>query len=143
MADLLPVENYAAVRAAIDVSLDSTALPDATIALDIYAGAAARDVLAVDPDAESRTGDDLLHAQAAAALFCAARLVGALPQVTRDEVPGNVVVRQAYDPERRAAALRALASAELDAYLADDPALADVPTMFSAATGTRGRWGLT
>ena len=140
MAELLPAENYAAVRAALDITLDSAALPDAIIALDIYAASAVRDVLAVDPIAADRAGDELLHAQAAAVYFCAARLIGALPQITRDEEPGNTIVRQAYDAAERAAALRGLASAELDAYLATDPTIADVPPMFGVASGRRGLW---
>lgn len=129
---------YPAVRAAIDLELDSTALPDATIALAIYAGAADQDVLARDPLAETRTGSDLIHVQNAAVYSCAARLIIALPQVTSEETPdGHRYQVRAWEPAARAAALRALAAAELDAVVTAD-ASADRPPFFTRASGTRG-----
>lgn len=140
MAELLPDTLYPAVRAAIDTSLGTADLPDSIIALDIYAGAAVRDVLAVDPTAASRAGDELAHAQAAAVYFAAARLVAALPRVTRESGNGYTLERRPADAGDLAASLRALASAELDAYLETDAATGDMPTMFRAAPGYRGRW---
>lgn len=141
MAALLPSDNYPAVRAAIDITLDTAALPDSIIALDIYGGSAVRDVLAIDPTAASRSGDQLLHAQAAAVYFCAARLVGALPVLTQERnFAGDEYRRQAIDADARARDLLSLASAELDSYLEPTPATSDMPTMFAAGCGQRGRW---
>lgn len=140
MAELLPVENYAMVRAAIDLTLSAAVLSDAIIALDLFAPSAVREVLAIDPTAESRTGAELLHAQAAAAYFAAARLIVALPVVTREAGLGYTRETRTVDPAARAAELRGLASAELDAYLETTPATADMPSMFTVAHGHRGRW---
>lgn len=139
MTALLTSADYPAVRAAIDVTLDSTALPDAIIALDLYSGAGVRDVLAIDPDAESRTGTDLQHAQTAAVLFTAARLIGALPQITRERELEYQVDFQRVSAATRAAELRALAAEELEAYL-DTTVAVERPTFFGVASGRRGRW---
>jgi hypothetical protein len=137
---LLSSSDYAAIRAAIEIGLDSTTLPDSVIALDLYSGAGQRDVLALDPLAESRTGDELQHAQTAAILFTAARVVGALPVLTREKELEYEYQRQAVDSLKRAAELRALAEDEIDAYL--DPEQTDTgrPTVFAVARGRRGRW---
>jgi hypothetical protein len=140
MADLLPSTLYPSVRAAIDTSLDSRLLPDAIIALDIYKAAAVRDVLAIDASAESRTSTEFAHAQAAAVYFCAARLVTALPQIVRETRDTHAYQRAEVKPDMRAAELRALASAELDAYLDMSPAIGDMPTLFTVGRGRRGRW---
>jgi hypothetical protein len=139
---ILSSSLYPAVRAAIDIGLDSTTLPDATIALPIYAGAADLDVLARDPDAESRTGGELTHVQNAAVYSCAARLIVALPQVTQEESPeGYRYQVKAWDAPQRAGELRALASSELDAVLTPSVTdqTADRPTFFALASGRRGR----
>jgi len=137
---LLTSADYPAIRAAIEIGLDSTTLPDATIALDLYLGAGQRDVLAVDPLAESRSGTEQLHAQAAAVLFTAARLVGALPQIVSERFPDHEYTRNKWDAAARAGELRSLASAELDAYLDAGVVTSDRPTFFATAHGRRGRW---
>jgi hypothetical protein len=141
MTALLTTTEYPAIRAAIDTSLDTDVLPDSIIALDIYAPSAQRDVLALDATAEDRTGDELQHAKNAAIYFCAARLIGALPQISRETgFDGSGYQRQAVDTAARAAELRGRASAELDAYLESGNAASDMPTMFAAGCGQRGRW---
>jgi hypothetical protein len=137
---LLSSSDYAAIRAMIDITLDSTTLPDAIIALDAYIGAGMRDVLAIDPDAETRTGDELQHAKTAAILFTAARLIGAIPQMLREKELEYEYQRATVNAADRAAELRALASAELDAYLDVGDATSDKPTFFTVATGRRGHW---
>jgi len=141
MTALLTTTEYPAIRAAIDTSLDTTVLPDSIIALDIYAGAARRDVLLLDATAESRTGDEFQHARNAAIYFCAARLIGALPQISREtSFDGSGYQRQAIDTTARAAELRGQASAALDAYLDSGDAASDRPITFAAGCGQRGRW---
>jgi hypothetical protein len=137
---LLSIAEYPAIRASIDISLDSTTLPDAIIALDIYSGAGQRDVLALDPLAESRTGDALIHATNAAILFTAARLVTALPQILKETFPDHSYERKAYDQASMAAQLRASAGAEMDAYLDIGALSSDLPTTFATASARRGRW---
>ena len=110
------------------------------IALDLYLGAGQRDVLALDPLAESRTGTDLLHATTAAILFVAARLVGSMAQIVRERFPDHEYQRNAVDPLARAAELRSLAQAEIDAYLDIGDEDTGRPTKFAVASGRRGRW---
>lgn len=137
---LLSSSDYPSIRSAIEIGLDSTALPDSVIALDLYIGAGQRDVLALDPQAETRTGAELQHAQTAAILFTAARLIVALPQIVRESFPDHTYERAKVDPLERAADLRARAEAEIDAYL--DPQQLDTgrPGVFAVARGRRGRW---
>jgi len=139
MADLLPEANYPQIRAAIDLTLVAAQLPDSAIALPIFRDAAIADVLLIDGDADDRTGDDLAAAQRAAVYFCAARLVSALPQITRKAALGSEVAYQAQNAAQRAAELRGLASAALDSYLVTDAATGDRPTFFAAGHGYRGR----
>lgn len=140
MAPLLTSSDYPAIRAMIDISLDSTTLPDAIIALDAYIGAGMRDVLLIDPLAETRTGNELQHARTAAIQFTAARLVGAVLQVFKEARADHSYERPKIDAEARAAELRAMASSELDAYLDAGDATSDKPTFFTVASGRRGRW---
>lgn len=122
MAILTP-QLYPAVRAAIDVGLDTAKLPDQVIALPIYAGAADLDVLARDPDAESRTEVAQQHVLNAAVYFCAARLIGALHQQIRESsAEGYGWQVTAWDPAVRAAELRTMALAEIDIVIDPPPA---------------------
>ena len=74
---LLLITDYPAIRAALDTELDAEVLPDSTIDLSIYRQAAEDDVLALHPEAESETGDNLDRVKRAAIFFCAARLAPA------------------------------------------------------------------
>mgnify|MGYP001192831459 CR=1 FL=1 len=136
---LLGSSDYPAIRAAIDISLTATDLPDATIALDLYAGAAERWVLGRDPDAASRTGDDALRVKEAAVCACAALLLPALPAIRRETHGDDSYERQVVDPEKQAAALWGRASAAIDAYLAPDDDDGPRPTFFALASGRRVR----
>lgn len=140
MAPLLTSADYPAIRAMIDISLDSTTLPDAIIALDAYIGAGMRDVLLLDPLAESRTGTELQHARTAAIQFTAARIAPAIPRLQGETFGDYRYQLQPVDWEARASALRAAAGAELDAYLDTGDLTSDMPTMFGVAHGSRGRW---
>jgi hypothetical protein len=139
---ILTSAEYPAIRAAIDIKLDSTFLPDSIIALSIYAAAADQDVLARDPLAESRTGAALQHVKNAATYFCAARLISAIPQLTAEREGEQQYTRQSVNVAERAAELRGLAASELDAVLDPDPGdvTAQRPTFFARASGGRGRW---
>lgn len=137
---LITAAVYGDIRAAIDISLDETVLPDSIISRDIYAGAAEREVLARDPDALSRSGADRARVTAAAVLFTAARLAPAVPNITSETQPGqSAYTRQAVDWTKRAADLRSLAEIELQAVLAPSEAAPSRPTMFARAAGRRGR----
>ncbi len=136
---LLSTSDFPAIRAALDVSLKTTTLSDAVIALPIYQGAAEAEVLARDPLAASRTGAALQHVVNAAIFLTAAYLAPALPALTAETI-GKYSYQRDVDWTARAAELRARADAELAALLT--PATAQKgspPTMFGVASGRRGQ----
>src|SRR4051812_45313755 len=104
---ILSPADYPEVRAQLDLTLDGTMLPDATIGLDAFVGEAEREVLARDPLALSRTGDEAARVRLAAIYLTAARLALALPVLTSEETPeGQRYARQAWDPVALANRLR-------------------------------------
>src|SRR5215510_10127369 len=84
MATIVQPVDYGAVRAALDTSLDTTALPDATIALPIFLDAADLEIKRRDPAWASRTGDAATHLKNAAIYLTAALLAPAVPRVTEE-----------------------------------------------------------
>lgn len=137
---ILSAADYPAIRAALDTSLDTSALPDQTIALDIYQGAAEREVKERDPDWAARTGTDALRLRAAAVFLTAARLTSAVIRVTSVNVQSRDLSysRPVFDPAEKAAQLRALAEQELAALVTPNAATSGRPTMFSLASSRRG-----
>ncbi len=133
---LLNNNHYPAVRAALDTSLSESKLPDSVISLSIYAPAAELDVLARDPDAEGRTGDELERVTNAAIYFCAARLAPALPQLLATSDEHNEWRWQARDWQARARELRQLADENLNAVLEGGEVVR--PAVFAVASGRRG-----
>ena len=120
---LLTPDDYAAVRAALDIDLTEADVPDATIALPIYQGAGEAEVVRRVPDATDLTGDNLAQAKLAAVLFTAALLAEGLPRTTQERV-GNWSYSQARgtaDLAGMAAGLRRRAEAALVGILPDPP----------------------
>lgn len=134
---ILTSADYPAIRAALDLSLDAEGLPDAAISLPLFQGMAEAEVLRRDPDAASRTGDELQHVRNAAVLLTAGRIAPRLPQVLRERFAGGdyEYQMQPRDWEALATSLRADAEAELSAYLAaaQAPEAAMPPTVFGKA----------
>jgi hypothetical protein len=136
----LALDDYATIRAAIDISLSSAALPDSIISMSIYQGAAELGVLARDPLAATRIGTDAQHIVNAVIYWTAALLVPAIPKLTREQFDTEYTVNRAQmDPLVQARTLRGLADAELDAVLAAGKTTPERPTMFALAHGCRGR----
>lgn len=138
---ILDETQYEQVRAAIDTSLTEDDLPDATIALDLYAGAANRWLLRRDSDAATRMGDDAASVTLAAVLYCAALLVGAIPRLTQENHDGVTSYTRALEtPAQIAERLLARAEDALAGVLEPSaPTTASIPTMFTRASGRRGR----
>jgi hypothetical protein len=139
MADpLLASSDWPAVRAALDITLDSVQLPDATIALDIYSGRAMREIEARVTGATALTGDDELKVTAAAVFLTAANLAPAMPAIMRAESQHLAVQRKEMDWNKRAADLRQMAEDEIAGLLEPDTTGPYRPTMFARAKGRRG-----
>jgi hypothetical protein len=137
---LLTASEYPAIRAAIDVTLDSELLPDATIGLPLYAGAAEAWVLSRLPTADSLAEPARTAAVRAAMWRCAALLVPAVPQIVSESTQADhAYTRQGLDIAKRVAQLMALAEEALAEATPADDVGAPMPTMFTLATGGRGR----
>lgn len=138
---ILSSTDYPAIRAALDVNLDSSNLPDDVIALDIYSNHADQLVYERDEDADDRTGEDANRIKRAAIYFCAALLAPVVVRITSLAVQTRDVSfnRPVFDPVQRAADLRAMAEAEIDEVLTPTEDAPGRPTMFDVAAGTRGR----
>lgn len=133
---ILTNDLYDSVRAALDTKLTEEDLPNSIVAMDIYAGAAELDVLARDPQAESRTDDDLKRVKNAAVYFCAARLAPAIPHLVETGDENNTWRWQQRDWQARAQELRQLADESVNEVLTTDVVR---PKVFSVASGRRGR----
>lgn len=142
---LIDDQHYPAVRAAIDPTLEPALLPDAVLALPIYVPAAILDVLALDPDAETRTGPALRRLQNAAVLFAAARALPRTPIIESEAFADYRYGRAKIDVRARADELADQARAEVAAALvlaggvAPAPVADDRPITFTLARGSRGR----
>lgn len=136
---LIGPADYPAVRAAIDVTLDSSSLPSEIIALPIYQGAAEADVLARDPQAATRQGDEQIRIRSATVYLTASYLIQALPQITHQNFAGYSYQRSQQDPAKRAAELRALGLSHIDGLTGQVQPPTPYPTFFRRASGGRGR----
>lgn len=146
--EILATTDYPAIRAALDVDLLPANLPDSTIGLTIYKNAAIQDVYNAykaagssnDPASEVDPGRQARITRAAI-YFCAARLAPAVVRITslNTQTRDMSYSRQTFDPEARAAELKAMAEAELAPILTPNETIPNRPTMFAVATGCRGR----
>lgn len=147
MGQIISQSDYVAVRAALDLTLDSTILPDSLIALPIYEGVAESDVMAEDTLWTSHILDTSLggagqHVKNAVIYHCAALLALAMSNSVESEaLPGGGYhyTRDKIDWEARHHHLDSQADRELEAVLAvNQPDTGAMPTMFSLARGGRG-----
>lgn len=139
MADpLLSPADWPSVRAALDVTLDSTSLPDATIEEDIFSGRAMREVAARVTDATTLTGNDELTVTNAAVYLCASFIAPSLPSLTSGRAQFLQWQRKGVDWEQRARDLREQAEELIADLLEPAEAAPYRPTMFARAKGRRG-----
>jgi hypothetical protein len=137
---ILTSADYPEIRAALSPDLGTDDLPDSVIGRDVYAGAAQREVIAIDPIAESRTGAEAAHIKAAAILLTAARLALRLTRVSSERIASFAATYLPQDPELLAGSLRAQAMTELGYIpgLLTDLTTTIRPTMFALASNRRG-----
>ena len=138
---ILTQDLYVSVRGALDTELTENELPDSTIGLPIYRFAAEQDVLERDPQAESRTGDELQQVKVAAVYFCAARLAPAVVRLTSLNVTTRDISYQkaTFDPASKSSELRQYAEEALATVLEPENPTPGRPTILTVASGDRGR----
>lgn len=134
-APFVSVFDYPSVRRAIDAALTADDLSDDLIGDPIYLHGAAEDVLAVDPLAATRSGEDETRIKRAAILFLAARIAPVVARVKQERYTDFAVQYDMIDVNERARQLRAEALAVLDGL-----ASVERPVMrhFALARGRRG-----
>lgn len=131
--------SYPSIRAVIDTSLTTAELPDGTIQLTVFHGAAEAEVKARVEEWADLDGDAATRTTRAWIYLTAALLVTAIPHLTAERsADGQSYTRQAVDPAALAASLRARADAEIAAVTDAEPT-GDRPTAFVLASGRRGR----
>jgi hypothetical protein len=136
---ILTSADYPAVRAAIEATLSVEQAPDAVIAMPIYVGAAEDEIARRAPDAITNP-DPTVQAtlKRAAIRLTAALLCPAIPSLTSERYGDQSYGRKATDYLALAQSLRGQVDSDL--ALLDPVATAPTrPTMFTVATGRRGR----
>ena len=138
---LLSSADYPAIRAALDVDLNAQTLPDATIAQDIFLGAAEAELLRRVPTAAAMTGSDLARVKRALVWLTAAYLAHSVVRVTSLSVQTRDLSysRQTFDPDEKARELRSRAEAEIGMLTEPTRVAPGRPTTFTLAMGRRGR----
>jgi hypothetical protein len=138
---ILTALDYPAIRAALDVGLNAQQLPDATIAQGIFLGAAEDELLRKVPGAATMTGDDLARVKRALVWLTAAYLAHSVVRLTSISIQTRDLSysRQTFDPDAKAAELRARAGVEIAALVTPSAVAPARPTMFTLAGGGRGR----
>ncbi len=142
---LLTSSDYPEIRALIDAQLTANDLRDSVIGADVHLGQSEREIVArvsnaqALVDAEGQDGDRVKYA---AKCLTAASLVPVAVRLTSLTVQARDMAysRQAFDPVKRAAELRAMAEATIDQLLADsDRKVVSPPSMFRRAAAGRGQ----
>ena len=137
---ILTTADYPAIRAALDVDLNATTLPDATIGQSIFVGAAEAELLRRVPDAADLTGDDLARVKRALVWLTAAYLAHSVVRVTSLTVQTRDLSysRPTFNPDEKATELRSRAEVEIGMLVAPTQVAPGRPTMFTLAAGRRG-----
>lgn len=136
---LLTAADYPTVRAALDTSLDATALPDGVIGMTIYQGRAEALVMARDPQWATRSGDALEWLRRAAIAYTAAFLAPAVPTLASEYLGDYRYVRNQASWDERAKRLLAEGAAAVAKVIAPSSTTAPRPAVFALATGGRGQ----
>lgn len=138
---IISSSDFDSIRKAIDLDLTASDLPNEVIGLDVFHGAAEREVIARHPNAASETGDDLKRVQSAVIYLTAARIAPTVVRKTSISIQtrDSSYSRPAFDGQKRAKELRGLAEIELQEVIAPSATAPSRPTMFALANGTRGK----
>lgn len=136
---ILTTADYPAIRAALDVGLNATTLPDATIGQSIFVEAAEAELLRRVPDAASMSGGDLARVRRALVWLTAAYLAHSVVRITSLSVQTRDLSysRQTFNPDEKATELRSRAEVEIGMLLIPTQVAPGRPTMFALAAGRR------
>lgn len=143
---ILTTADFPSVRAALDLSLDILALPDATIALPIFQGSGESLVVlrcqGANPPIDLSGGSGTpQQAKNAAIYYTAGYLAPALPQLSMESYTEYRYQRETFDRDEMAARCFARGDEELDQLLAASSPTAERAPAFALAHGTRGALG--
>lgn len=138
---ILTSSEYPAIRAALDVGLNANDLPDSVIGQSIFLDAAEAELVARVPGAASMTGESLKRVKRALIWLTAAYLAGSVVRITSLSVQTRDLsyARATFDPEQKAAELRARAEIEISQLLTPEESTPARFTIFALAEGTRGK----
>ena len=153
MGQIISSDDYPSVRAALDITLDTTTLPDSLIALPIFEGVAETDVMAEDTQWQLHVANTDVngnvdpaigqHLRNAVIYHCAALLALSMADnVDSEALPGGGYryTRSRIDWEERHKHLDSQADRELEALIAvNQPDTGAMPTMFTLGFGGRAR----
>jgi hypothetical protein len=137
---LLPIDRYNDIRYALDPTLGDEAVPDDIIASDLFLGEAERWVLANDPSAGTRTGEELKAVYRAIIYYTAGLLSQGTPQNKQENMAGHsATLSYAETASERTARLLGLAQAALDTYLVEIETitLVGAPVFVTTVSGRR------
>jgi len=134
--------HFDSVRRAIDVDLTPEDLSDDVIGDDIYLTRAANQVLALDPDAESRENEAEAAIQRATIFLLAALLIPAMPQIVSEQYVDYRVKFDQLTQAERIQDLRNQAAAEIALAIGDEErgAYPRMPGFSLARGGRRAAW---
>lgn len=134
---ILSSSDYPAIRQALDITFDENYLPDATIALPIYLGAAESEIVRRDPQAASRTGAAGIHIKNAVILLTASYLAPAIQSMHAETFGTYTYTHDTTNWQEKAEQLAARSEQELQSAMGNLPAPAR-PSFFTVARGGRG-----
>jgi hypothetical protein len=138
MAYMLPVGRYPDIRLAADPLLEDDAIEDATIASDLYLGAAERWALALDPSAGTRSGGEQQALYRAIIKRTAALIAQALPQSRQINMAGHTgTFTFAETPAERVKRLFDESLSELGYYLDLQTIQTDTVIFVTTVSGRR------
>jgi hypothetical protein len=132
---LLTPDDYPEVRAALHVNLSPDLLPNSVIAMDIHHANAEAQVIARDPQAESRVGEQAVHLRRAAIFLLGALLAPSVEMMSSESIPGGGYryQRPEVDWATKAQLLRQRADEELSAVLEPGDRTGNRASLFTVA----------
>jgi hypothetical protein len=138
VAVILQQSDCDAIRAAIDVTLDASDVPDTVIMMSIYADRAERWMAAQIPDFATRLPPESDLIRDSLILYCASLLVPVSPLFKSEVHPEFEYTRPDIDPLKKQNQLASDAAGVVDPIVVLLSGMSR-PTMFTVVSAVRGR----